>query len=446
MMIQPNSMGSNWKIFLLFLILLTVILFKDSIFCLNREYQNVRNIQLVQPGHDRPILSAETVAKAIGKLYTKTNEKFNSDLKQIQRNTDNSIQQFIQLIKHMLQNDKHMNATGIETLKLIKRMSPEESRLKMNTTSCPEDFTSWLVISNSSKRENLEIELYKKTSCRGVNDCNTDSLIGSIPVLQQQISLKWLYEKELHFVKKGGWWQPEDCKPKQSTLIVIPFRNRDVHLPILLRQLHPILKRQNLHYRIMVVEQSDQDKFNRAKLINIGFDQGLKLFPYQCLIMHDVDLLPENDKIDYGCKMSPAHLSVGINIFRYILPYRQIFGGVSSMLSSHFRKINGATNLFYGWGGEDDNIYRRLRMNGLGIHRQSIKIARYTMMSHVRNGYTKLDIEAQRKLNYKLGNSTNFWKKDGLNSLQYGIVSVEEKQLYTHVKVNLQMDKENFLF
>ncbi|XP_066936003.1 beta-1,4-N-acetylgalactosaminyltransferase bre-4-like, partial [Clytia hemisphaerica] len=351
-------------------------------------------------------------------------------------------------IQSKLLSVKRDNSTGIntnETSELVQKIHSNELSSTVNISSCSKDFNNWLE-SNNVSQHSPEIDVYIKTNCGEAIECNKTSLIGPLAVLQQEISLEWLYENELKFVKKGGWWQPEDCKPRQSTLIVIPFRNRELQLPILLRQLHPILKRQNLHYRIMVVEQNDQDKFNRAKLLNIGFDQGLKLFPYQCIIIHDVDLLPENDKIDYGCKTSPTHLSVGVNIFRYILPYKEIFGGVSSMLSSHFRKINGATNLFYGWGGEDDNIYWRLRMNGFNVHRQSIKTARYTMMNHPRNGYTKRDIEAQQKLNYKLWNSTKFWKDDGLNSLQYGLISVEEKQLYTHVKVDLQMDKENFLF
>eukprot|EP00111_Clytia_hemisphaerica_P002999 TCONS_00008549-protein len=100
-MVQVTSItakSSNSKVFILFFILLTVTIFKDSIFCLNREYQNVRNIQVVQPGHDQPTFNAETVVKAIGKLIMKRNEKFDSKLKQMQHNTDNSMQKFLQLL------------------------------------------------------------------------------------------------------------------------------------------------------------------------------------------------------------------------------------------------------------------------------------------------------------------------------------------------------------
>lgn len=37
--------------------------------------------------------------------------------------------------------------------------------------------------------------------------------------------------------------------------LIIPYRNRYEQLSIFVRQMHPILKRQNVDYRIFVVEQ-----------------------------------------------------------------------------------------------------------------------------------------------------------------------------------------------
>ena len=37
--------------------------------------------------------------------------------------------------------------------------------------------------------------------------------------------------------------------------LIIPYRNRSEQLSIFLRHMHPILKRQNLDYRIFVIEQ-----------------------------------------------------------------------------------------------------------------------------------------------------------------------------------------------
>jgi len=59
-------------------------------------------------------------------------------------------------------------------------------------------------------------------------------------------------------------------------------------------------------------------KFNRAMLMNIGFIEAMKLGRYDCVIFHDVDLLPENDQNIYQCPEENArHMSVAIDKFKY---------------------------------------------------------------------------------------------------------------------------------
>ncbi|KAF1743290.1 hypothetical protein MXB_5009, partial [Myxobolus squamalis] len=122
--------------------------------------------------------------------------------------------------------------------------------------------------------------------------------------------------------------------------------------------MHPILFRQKLNYRIFVVEQSGNSTFNRALLLNIGFAHALYYDNFDCFIFHDVDLLLENDENIYDCQKSPTHLSVAIDKFQYKLPYQQIFGGIEAFKKEHFEAINGFSNQFWGWGGEDDNLYQ----------------------------------------------------------------------------------------
>lgn len=38
------------------------------------------------------------------------------------------------------------------------------------------------------------------------------------------------------------------------------------------------------------------------------------------------------------------------------LPYKDIFGGVSALTKDQFIKVNGFSNEFWGWGGEDDDM------------------------------------------------------------------------------------------
>ena len=46
-------------------------------------------------------------------------------------------------------------------------------------------------------------------------------------------------------------------------------------------------------------------------------------------------------------------------LFIYSLPYGHFFGGVEALSREHFELINGFSNIFWGWGGEDDNLYFR---------------------------------------------------------------------------------------
>ena len=63
-----------------------------------------------------------------------------------------------------------------------------------------------------------------------------------------------------------------------------------------LHHLHPILQRQQLDYRLFVIEQTSKEHFNRGILMNIGFVEALKRDNFDCFIFHDVDLLPEDDR------------------------------------------------------------------------------------------------------------------------------------------------------
>ena len=56
-------------------------------------------------------------------------------------------------------------------------------------------------------------------------------------------------------VRMGGEWVPSACTARQKMVITIPYRQRETQLRALLAHLHPILQQQQLHYRILVVEQ-----------------------------------------------------------------------------------------------------------------------------------------------------------------------------------------------
>ena len=74
------------------------------------------------------------------------------------------------------------------------------------------------------------------------------------------------------------------------------YRDRAEHLKIFLHHMHPIFQRQQIDYRIFVIEQTSTEKFNRGALMTIGFIEANKIDNYDCFVLHDVDLVPEDDR------------------------------------------------------------------------------------------------------------------------------------------------------
>jgi hypothetical protein len=71
-------------------------------------------------------------------------------------------------------------------------------------------------------------------------------------------------------VSPGGHWSPHHCIARQRLAVIIPFRDREAHLPVLLQVLHPMLQRQQIDYTIFVVEQVSRTKVLKTCLIG-GF-------------------------------------------------------------------------------------------------------------------------------------------------------------------------------
>ena len=141
------------------------------------------------------------------------------------------------------------------------------------------------------------------------------------------------------WVNEGGHYRPTGCTPRNKIAIIVPHRNREPHLRQFLKFIHPIMMRQQADYTVFVVQQDGNEIFNKAKLLNIGFKEALKVDNFNCFIFHDVDLLAEDDRNLYRCADVPRHLSVGIDKWDYQLPYDALFGGVIAMTQHQFERV-----------------------------------------------------------------------------------------------------------
>ena len=158
---------------------------------------------------------------------------------------------------------------------------------------------------------------------------------------------------------------------KTSVAIIVPYRNlhsaqhRASHLKQFIPHMNQFFKKllkKNLvsNYHVYIVEQSDDGrKFNRGKLLNIGFDYARKQDKHDVFIYHDVDLLPQDDLGEWYAKFpkSPIHIA---RVWERYSNNPKYFGGVVSFSASDYKRINGYPNTFWGWGGEDDEMQKRL--------------------------------------------------------------------------------------
>ncbi|XP_045451475.1 beta-1,4-N-acetylgalactosaminyltransferase bre-4-like [Melitaea cinxia] len=255
--------------------------------------------------------------------------------------------------------------------------------------------------------------------------------LGPVSVNKTEIELDEV-EKKYPEVQRGGFYAPPNCSARHKVAIIVPYRDRQQHLAIFLKHMHPFLMKQQIEYGIFIVEQEGTTDFNRAKLMNVGFveSQKLKKGGWQCFIFHDIDLLPLDTRNLYSCPRQPRHMSAAIDKLHFKLPYEDIFGGVSALTLEQFTQVNGFSNKYWGWGGEDDDMSYRLRKMNYHIARYKMSIARYAMLDHKKS--------SPNPKRYQLLSQTGkTFQKDGLSTLEYEIVSLTRHHLYTHIVANI---------
>tara|TARA_B100000900_G_scaffold411810_1_gene432262 strand:+ start:103 stop:717 length:615 start_codon:yes stop_codon:yes gene_type:complete len=104
---------------------------------------------------------------------------------------------------------------------------------------------------------------------------------------------------------------------------------------------------------VIVVEQTDAHKFNRGLLLNVGFNKSLG----SRVIFHDCDLVPDIEMLGmYVAPWISPIVHFGARFTRYNNG-KSYFGGVTGFQR---RLFPGFSNKYFGWGGEDDCLYRRV--------------------------------------------------------------------------------------
>jgi hypothetical protein len=206
--------------------------------------------------------------------------------------------------------------------------------------------------------------------------------------------------------------------------ISIPYRNREHNL----NKIIPILKEKfkDSNFKIQVVEQSNDLPFNIAYLINIGFD----IFKKQeqdlewTYIFHPVDCYP---------------IDVDYNIYDKdivaLCQHGSMWGNAYCYKPSSYIKMNGYSNNYWGWGGEDHEPNKKSKLFKLSLEKRGIDFDQTENKSDHNN------ITNNRNLATLSIKTFEDFIKDGLNTIKYDIVEKNTYDGYDFYKVDFDEEK-----
>nr|XP_002130170.1 beta-1,4-N-acetylgalactosaminyltransferase bre-4-like [Ciona intestinalis] len=240
----------------------------------------------------------------------------------------------------------------------------------------------------------------------------------------------------------GGYHPgPKFCKPRHSTAIIIPYRDRNTHLRHWLHYTLGILLEQQLEFTVFVVEQEGNDVFNKGQLMNTAFMWALQQSraKFKCFVFHDVDMIPEVPGNFYTCAdgKTVTHLSPYIDKFNYTANKKNglTVGGAVAFTEWQYRAVNGYSNVYWGWGGEDDDMNLRIKHAGLHRTRPDSTFGRYRMIPHSHDNGNPIN-----KIRHKLLKEASVrMATDGLSDLDTKVVGVSLYATYTHIMVRLKV-------
>jgi len=158
----------------------------------------------------------------------------------------------------------------------------------------------------------------------------------------------------------------------KDVLIVVPYRDRAEHLEHLLKYSPLYFKGQNLTFDFLLCELEQSGDWN-AGLTSNSLIKFKNYKNYKWLFIHHVDIWPTE-----GEWVFPEDGESFCRLGDY---------GSCLMSMKDFLEVGGYSNNFWGWGGEDNDLYQRLNYSGVNGKDCSNHVVKFDtrFQNHARN-------------------------------------------------------------
>lgn len=222
-----------------------------------------------------------------------------------------------------------------------------------------------------------------------------------------------------------------------KNIILIPYQNRKEHLDHFFKEIVFLFYKYLSPFKIIIIEQLNDKKFNRGKLLNIGYNLFKDCSKY--FFHHDIDILPNEKTIDI------LYTLENYDVVRIYNAHDSSLGGIVKFTREAFEKINGFPNYIWGWGIEDRSFYYRCKTLELNMSNNFTNKNNFTFLKHDTNAYTleniKKNISEEENnifLNKINNNKLKHILSSGLNNLTFEIVLKKELNNFTTlIQVNI---------
>jgi hypothetical protein len=194
-------------------------------------------------------------------------------------------------------------------------------------------------------------------------------------------------------------------------IFIVPYRDRYPQLICYINQMSYILEDLENNYEIVICHQNDERIFNRGAMKNLGFIYIKEKYPkhYENMnfIFQDIDTMPSyKNMFDYETDYGKI---------KHYYGFKQTLGGLFSIKGFDYEFLNGFPNL-WGWGYEDNCLYKRALNNNIKIDRTKFYEAYSKDIIQITYGTDKInDRYVNKNGKHKLINDNG---KDGINTIR----------------------------